>query len=101
MKTRYEKWRHYRKRIENTPDSGFEVEKNISERPQTPEDVLELSKTIRSDNAISLAQYGVKKKKPTLFLAYEKQKRLFLLLKFGLLLLAIVGLILVYFFWVI
>lgn len=95
MKTRVRIWKRYRDKIasSNFKDSGTT---HIEEMEQG--DIDEMSKLARSSEAIAMA--GDKEKELTPYDRYIKNKRIHLIIKIAVLVLAIVLMALLYFFWV-
>ncbi len=97
MKTRIEKWAKYRAKIANTPDYKFKSKPHFS--PTSKEEAALLLDKASASSAVNVS--ALPKKKPTPFGVYLSKKRNALILKFVLLGATIIGLILLWFFWVI
>jgi len=99
MKTRIEKYRHYRAKILATPESAF-PKRGITERSTTAQDQEIISQSAQSDGAIAYNSLPLKKKKPTPYAKYARKERVWLVVKSVSLVVVVVSLTLVYFFWV-
>ena len=96
MKTRIEKWAKYRAKIANTPDYKFKNKPHFSSTSK--EEAALLYDKASASNAVSVS--ALPRKKPTPYGVYLSKRRNALILKFVLLGLTIVGLVLLWFFWV-
>jgi hypothetical protein len=99
MRTRMEKYRHYRAKIESLPESKFPPHGHV-ELATNESDSAVISKTASSKEAIVYKDLPLKNKNATPYLEYSKRQRLMLLIK-GVTLVAVVALfVCLYFFWV-
>lgn len=96
MKTRTEKWAKYRAKILRTPDYKFKNKPHFS--PTSKEEAALLMDKASASSAVNVS--ALPRKKPTPYGVYLSKKRNALILKLVLLGLAIIGLVLLWFFWV-
>jgi len=99
MRTRVEKWAHYRARIKRTPDKKF-PHRTIEVR-QTHADQVALSQTAASSSAIAYQTLPtLKTKKPTLYVVYARRKRIWLVIKITSFALVAIAFVCLWFWWV-
>lgn len=94
-----QKWSHYRKRIARTPTEKFGQRQSVIDA-NSLEDEAAIRETAVSKSAISLAPLGGKSYHNTLYQEYQVKQKVYLILKFFLMILMIIGLTLLYFQWV-
>ena len=101
MRTRMEKWSHYRGKITAMPSKSFPTVKRLGS-PMGDSDLSYVDSLPKSKNAIrpDAATAIPFEKKATPFAVYEKRKGQWLIAKLTLLVLAIVGFTLLWFYWV-
>jgi len=101
MRTRMEKWAHYRAKIAAMPEEKFPEAKRTG-RPMGDRDLSFVESLPKSKNAIrpesTMALPSDHKATP--YAVYEKRKREWLIVKFALLAIAIIGFTLLWFYWV-
>jgi hypothetical protein len=104
MKTRTEKWSHYRAKILRTPESKFPVRK-VADRPLSPSDAAVVASTDKPGLAIGygtiIGAKGRKKERPaTPYAIYSKRKRGWLIFKLVLFVAVSSGFVAAWFLWV-
>jgi len=101
MRTRMEKWSHYRGKITAMPTQSFPTVKRLGS-PMGDSDLSFVDSLPKSKNAIrtDLTTAIPLQKKVTPFAVYEKRKGQWLIAKLTLLALAIAGFALLWFYWV-
>jgi hypothetical protein len=99
MKTRIQKFKHYRERIARTPEKKFPVRKTVI-RSQTHADKEALAQTSKVTAAVAYSSVPLKKKVATPYGVYSKKKRIWLLIKSVSLVLVVAAFVCLYFFWV-
>ena len=100
MNSRTKKWKRYRKQIAKTPINKFSQRKAIELNASSIEDNVAIKETSPSRGAISMAGIGGKSYHSPLYKQYKTRQKVVFILNLVLLLLAIVGLIILYFYWV-
>ncbi|MFA6619827.1 MAG: hypothetical protein WCS90_01675 [Bacilli bacterium] len=100
MKTRIEKYKRYRERIERTPENKFPVHRNAV-RTQTHADKEVIAQSARPASAVAYKSVPLKRKRITPYSEYSKKQRLWLMIKGVSLLMTIAAFACLYFFWVI
>ncbi|MCH3909095.1 MAG: hypothetical protein LKF75_05250 [Bacilli bacterium] len=99
MKTRIQKYRHYREKIAKTPEGKF-PSRNHVELKQTSLDEQVIAQTGKASAALSYKHLSLKERKATPYYEYSKRERIWLIIKSVGLLVAVVGFVCLYFFWV-
>lgn len=96
MKSRMEKYRRYRAQIAATPFEKF-PQREGPFRKMTHADMEDAYNALRPEDAYRMEK---ERKRPTPYIEYLKREKTLLILKFVLLGLAIVGMLLLYIFFV-
>jgi hypothetical protein len=99
MRTRMEKYRHYRAKIESLPESKFPPHEH-AEIQTNEKDSAAISQAASSKGAIAYPNLPLKSKAATPYLEYSKKERALLLIKFATLAVVVAGFVCLYFFWV-
>jgi hypothetical protein len=99
MKTRIEKYKRYRERIERTPENRFPVHRTAV-RTQTHADQEVIAQSGKASVAVAYKSVPLKKKRITPYSEYSKKQRLWLMIKGVSLLMTIIAFVCLYFFWV-
>ncbi len=99
MKSRMQKWAHYRKKIMAMPDSKFPARKAYAS-DISKEDGELIKHTAVSKSAVSLAGIGGKEYHSTPYEEYQVRQRVYLVLKIVLLIAVVAALSIFYFYWV-
>lgn len=101
VRTRIEKWANYRAKITAMPDEKFKAVKRQG-TPMGQNDLSFVDSLPKSKNGIRTASSAaaVANKTATPYAVYEKRKRQWFIAKCVLLLLAIIGFTLLWFYWV-
>jgi hypothetical protein len=100
MKTRIEKYKRYRERIERTPENRFPAHHNAV-RTQTHADKEAIAQSGKATAAVAYKSVPLKKKRITPYSEYSKKERVWLMIKGVSLLMTIAAFVCLYFFWVI
>jgi hypothetical protein len=100
MRTRIQKYKHYREKIARTPDNKFPARKTVV-RTQTHADKEAIAQSGQATSAVQYKSVPLKKKRITPYSEYSKKKRIWLIIKCVSLLMTIAGFVCLYFFWVV
>jgi|LAHS01.1.fsa_nt_gb ferric-dicitrate binding protein FerR (iron transport regulator) len=99
MKSRIQKYKHYRDRIARTPENKFPARKTVI-RSQTHADKEALAQTSKVTSAVAYPSVPLKKKTATPYGEYSKKQRTWLLVKSVSFVLVVAAFVCLYFFWV-